>query len=239
MSDVGQRINVRGEEGLVEITSAYFKFAKDNTRTGHELRSLCIFLLAGIKTHKLETPVEILRGESPDFRFVVSGADVYLGLEHTRATVGKYKMDEKEFEEYPESSLMELPYYTLNGLLPNKSNIAMKMPGEELTSAGWGDYGMEKQWVEIIVHAIQKKTQVLNRTSFCRFAGDELIVEDDGPMSISYRFESAIDLLKKMPGELKLKDALTFDKIHIYSCDRLVYDVFGEGVVVDVPRMMR
>ncbi len=236
MSDVGQRINVRGEEDLVEITSAYFKFAKDNTRTGHELRSLCIFLLAGIKTHKLETPVEILRGESPDFRFVAPGAEAYLGLEHTRATVAKYKMDESE--RYPEGSVMVPAYYTVKESPPKRSGIAMKMPGEELTSAGWGDYGIEKQWVEIIVHAIQKKTQVLNRTSFCRFAGDELIVEDDGPMSISYRFESAIDMLRKIPGELKLKDALTFDKIHIYSCDRLVYDVFGEGVVVDVPRMM-
>lgn len=236
LSDGWQRITVKGEEDLGEITSAYLEFVKDNTGTGHELQSLCMFMLAGIKTHKIETPVEILKEQSPDFRFRKLGEEVYLGLEHTRATVAKYKMDESEFEKYPEGSLMELPYYTLNGSPAKRSNIALKKPGEELTSVGWGDYGIEKQWVEIIFDAIEKKTEALNKDSFAKFARNELLVEDDGPVSVFCRFDSTIRLLREKQPEHEFNQVLSYDKVHIYSCDKLIYDIFGEQIAVGIPK---
>ena len=214
----------------------HFTSERNNNTTAHELASFYIFLINSLKIQKLTFPVEIIKDESPDFRLSRINEEPYLGLEHTRATVEKYKMDESELENYPEGSLIELPYYTINNSPSKKSNVAIKKPGEPLTSPGYGDYGIEKQWTEIILHSLNKKTQLLNTKKFEKYERNELLIEDDSPAPIFGKYENGIKILKKTYSQMKINVLFTYDKVHIFSSNILIYDVFCETIIKDMSK---
>ena len=143
-SDTCKKITLNKKSDLNEIVKYVENFIpeKDDSKTAHESLSFYLFLIAAFKIQKLTFPVEILKvkNESPDFRLSRINEELYLGIEHTRATVEKYKMDESELAKYPEGTLIELPYYNVNASPPKKCNIALKKPGEPLTSSGYGNY---------------------------------------------------------------------------------------------------
>ena len=210
---------------------------KDDSKTAHESLSFYLFLIAAFKIQKLTFPVEILKveNESPDFRLSRINEEPYLGIEHTRATVEKYKMDESELAKYPEGTHLEVEYYSVNDSPPEKSNISIKKPGKPFKHPGYCDYGIEKQWTEIILHSLAKKTQGLNTKKFKKYKRNELLIEDDSPAPLLlYRLNDAIMILKKTQAQIKLKESLTYDKVHICSCHSLIYDVFGETNIVSV-----
>ncbi|MHC4648406.1 MAG: hypothetical protein ACYTBJ_23345 [Planctomycetota bacterium] len=237
-SDTCKRIVVRKHSDLNQIVEHVKNstFDKDNSTIAHECLSLYLFLIAAFKIEQLRLPIEISKDESPDFRLSQINQGPYLGLEHTRATEPKYKMDESEFGEYPEGSVMELPYYGSQVPPPKKSRVALKKPGEPLTSDGYGDDGREKQWTNMVLDAIKRKTQHLNADKFTKHARNELLVEDDGPADVSFRFDNAIKILKTTYVQVKMDGPLRFDKVHIYSDDRLVYDVFGQKREIPVSK---
>lgn len=239
-SDTCKKITLNKKSDLNEILKYVENFIpeKDDSKTTHESLSFYIFLIAAFKIKKVTFQVEILKveNESPDFRLSRINEEPYLGIEHTRATVEKYKMDESELAKCPEGSLIELPYYTVNNSPPKKSNIALKKPGEPLTSSGYGNYGVEKQWTEIILHSLKKKTQKLNEEKYKKYKRNELLIEDDSPTLVFHKFSNAIKILKKTYHQIKINEPLTYDKVHIFSDPILIYDVFGEKSVVDISK---
>jgi hypothetical protein len=199
----------------------------------HENYALCLFLIIGFIKSKLVLPIEFIKREAPDFLLTL-GDEQIIGLEHTIATTEKYKMDEKIFDTYPEGSLLELPYYSPNQKLPKKSRIAMRRPGEKLQSAGWGDYGMEKDWVLVISNNINQKTEVLNKKHYEKFPSNELIVEDESHVSSQKRLGKSISMLKENRLYLIREARLEFDKIHLVTEGHLIYDVFGEDLETSI-----
>lgn len=239
-SDTCKKITLSKESDLNDIAKyiKYFTFEKDNSTNAHECKSFYLFLIAAFKIQKIILPVEILKNDSPDFRLSRINEEPFLGLEHTRATVEKYKMDESELaKKYPEGSLMELPFYSTKSSPSKKSNIALKKPWEPLESSGYGNYGIEKQWTEIILHTLEKKTRKLNTERYKKYKRNELLIEDyDSPTCIFYRFDSAIKMLKNTYSQKTNNELLTYDKVHVYSCHRIIYDVFRETIIVDISK---
>ena len=237
-SNTCKKITLTKTSDLNEIIEylVHFTSERNDNTTVHEIVSFYLFLINSFKIQKLTFPIEIIKSESPDFRLSRINEDPYLGLEHTIATVEKYKMDESELENYPEGSLIELPYYTINNSPSKKSNIAIKKPGEPLTSPGHGDYGIEKQWTEIILHTLKKKTQLLNTKKFEKYERNELLIEDDSPASIFCKLENGIKILKKTYYQMKINESYTYNKAHIFSGNILIYDVFGETIIMDISK---
>jgi len=205
-----------------------------DTKEENELRSFCSFLIACLKNKKLCFPLDIYKGESPDFLLKIN-PKLIIGLEHTTATVEKYKMDVSESEKYPPGTLIELPYYSGNSSPPKKSSIAVKKPGEKLTHCGWGDDGIEKQWSDIILKTLIDKIELLNKLHFKKFSKNELLIDDDSPspVSITYRLQSSIDMLKNKYSAIKFEKFVLYDKYHILMGCNLIYDVFGKTIILE------
>ena len=95
-SDTCKKITLNKKSDLNEIIKYVENFIpeKDDSKTTHESLSFYIFLIAAFKIKKVTFQVEILKveNESPDFRLSRINEKPYLGIEHTRATVEKYKM---------------------------------------------------------------------------------------------------------------------------------------------------
>lgn len=217
-SDVGQIVDcVTGRTEIGRNTEAIEDFA------------FCLFLIVCVVKSKIGLPIKVLRSQSPDFLLCYGPEQKLLGLEHTRSTTEKYAMDVKVFEQYPEGSLLELPYYSPNRKLPRKSRIAMRRPGEKLTSDGWGDYGMEHDCAQMIAEAIRKKTEKLNDANFERFPSNELIVQDVSHVSVLKRLDKTIELLREKHTSSYREFRTGFDKIHLITEHTFVYDVFKDS----------
>ena len=196
--------------------------------------AVCLFLIVCFAKSKMGLPIKVLRRQSPDFLLCYGAEQKLLGLEHTRATTEKYAMDMKGFEQYPEGSLLELPPYDPNEKLPKKSRIAMRKPGEKLISPGWGDYGMERAWIPVMSSCIEHKTEVLNKEHYEKFPSNDLIVEDESHVSVGKRLHQSISMLREKHLHAPVGGQCAFDKVHVVTEGRLVYDVFGEALETSI-----
>lgn len=239
-SDSCKKITIANNRDLDEIKNFLQKFTfKDNDkRSVHEFYCCYVFLVVTLKIKTITFPIVIsyCKHKSPDFRLCGEDEKPYLGLEHTTATLEKYKMDETELDKCSEDSLMDLAYYQPGNTPPKKSCIAIKKKSEKLTHPGLGDGEIEKQQAEIILDSIKKKMCLLNKDHYAKYESNELIIEDDTPTSIFGRIHKAITILKTHKQILFSKFPLNYNKIHIYSEYELFYDVFGETNKVDVSK---
>ena len=184
---------------------------------------------------KSHLPFDLYGGESPDFILLDVNTELAIGLEHTKATVEKFKMDESEAKKYPPGSLIELPHYSVKSSPPKKSSEAIKKPGEKLTHSGWGDYGIEKQWSDIVLKTMTDKIELLNKPHFKKCSKNTLLIDDDSPspVSIDYRLKSSLDMLKSKYFARKFGKSVLYDKYHILMGCNLIYDVFGEAIIIE------
>lgn len=188
-----------------------------------------------MKIKKLHLPFDLYVGESPDFILLDVNTELAMGLEHTKATVEKFKMDEHEAKEYPPGSLIELPYYSVKSSPPKKSSEAIKKPGEKLTHCGWGDNGIEKQWSDIVLKTMTDKIELLNKPHFKKFSKNFLLIDDDSPspVSIDYRLKSSLDTLKRKYFASKFGKSVLYDNYHILMGCNLIYDALGEAIIIE------
>lgn len=209
----------------------------------HEAHSLSLFLVAGILTSKLSLPIKVTRGkkgDSPDFVLEIGADGLWVGIEHTRATTEKYESDLDFLDKnYPEGSILEADYYSPKRSLPKKSKKAMRKPGEPLTGEGWGDFGMEEDWVNAVLEAIKKKLDKLNRPP-CVLERNELLVEDVSHVwffsVIKGKLDTAIGMLRKNQTSLESGFKIVFQKIHIITGPYLIYDVFGQVLTTNIEK---
>jgi hypothetical protein len=236
-SDKCKKITLTKESDLEEIINYLkdFTFEKNDDVTVHEFFSLYIFLIASFKISKINLPVEVLKDESPEFRLSRISKAPYLGLEHTRATIEKYKMDMSELQKYPPGTVVETSFYSPTKKLPKKSSVGIKEPGQALNGSGYGDNQVEEEWSDIMLDSIERKTQLLNQKHFEKYRTNELLIEDDSPVDFFVDINEGIKILRGKYYETKFKEPLRYDRIHVISKRNvLIYDVFGETIKVDV-----
>jgi len=227
VSEIGQLVKyVTGEHKVPQRTEEHEEFA------------LCLFLIAGFLESKLLLPINVVRREAPDFRLTFGDERTrsVIGLEHTMGTTEKYRMDQKIFDEYPQGSLLELPEYSPHRRLPKKSRRAMRRRGEKLQSDGWGDYGMEKDWAQVMSETIKKKNLLLKKRHYEKFRSNELIIEDTSHVSSFKRLPESIALLAQKCSHERAGECASFDKVHIITEGILIYDLFGEVLETSIRR---
>lgn len=234
-----KEIIIRKESNLKEIIEFVingFTPTINNDKTIHENFTLYIFLIAIYKLSKLDFPIRILNREHPDF-FIKIGKNEDIGLEHTIATIEQYKIALSEFKKYPQGSFIQPTFYSPTKKLPKKkSDIGIKKPGEEITGYGYNGYQIENEWAVTILNAIQKKTNLLNNEHFKKFETNELIIQDHSPISGFNILDKSIEMLKKSYLQITFSKSLKFDKVHIFSGNNLIYDVFGKIEIVNMSK---
>ena len=60
------------------------------------------------------------------------------------------------------------------------------------------------------------------------------LIEDDSPsrVSVDHRLKSSLDMLKSKYFANKLGKSVLYDKYHIRTGCNLIYDVFGEAIII-------
>ncbi len=214
------------KQALVSLGGAY-----DGQTAQNEALTFCHFLLYANQIGKIPLPIEIERSERPDFRVAMVGQTPFWGIEHTRATIERFAQDCRELEKWPDGTLIEAPYYSVNGSTVGYCE-AMRLPGEKLRHPGYGDNGIETQWTDIILHTIEKKSA--RQRDWTTFWQNDLLMHYVGPAPIFMRFDSGVAMLKQKYMERSCELGC-FQRVHILigSGNLFIWDAFGETIKVD------
>lgn len=215
-----------------------FSLKDFDCKSDHEILSVCIYFIGLYKISKLSTPIFVLKREAPDYQISLIKNKAILGIEHSRATIEEYLIAEKELNNRPNGSMIELCHYSPFRKLPKKKSfIGIKDPGEELNGLGWRGNLMEMEWAEIIYNTLIEKSKLLNKEHFHKFQYNELIIEDCSHVELFRELDIGIKYLQKLYNKTNWDIYnYKFDKVHIFSCNDFVYDVFKENIKVDMQK---
>jgi len=209
-----------------------FRFADSDNSNVHEIFSIYIYLVGLYKMAILKYPFKILKQEHPDF--IVNSE---IGIEHSQSTIGQYKIAYKELKKHPKGSSIELPFYSPFNPLSNKeADVGIIQPGQSLKSEGWTGYEVEEQWSEIILKTIKEKVSLLNKNHFLKQNQNELFIEDDSPIDWIKDENKAIEILKQKYETTNFNCPIMFNKIHIFSNENLIFDIFGKCTILNMKK---
>lgn len=104
---------------------------------------------------------------------------------------------------------------------------ALVKHGEELSGEGWNGNSVEKEWSNVILSAIDKKTQILNGPHFKAADRYELLIYDNSYVGMMLHIKDALPLLKNaIHKEFNLKSfGRNFHCISAIHKNQLLYDV--------------
>lgn len=233
-------LRIFGKNNLNDIFSFLrdFSYRKCDNKDAHETLCILLYIISLHKISRLKYPLTIEKHESPDFLVFYNGDTEAVGIEHSQATLGQFKIAEKEFRKRPDGSIMEPLFYSpFRELSKTDINIGIRSPDEELKGAGSAGHNIEIEWIEVIRRSISNKIKLLNQEHFRTFPENELIIEDQSPTKIAVEYDVAFDMLANLKNELgKESYKLSFDKIHVLTCNTFVYDFFNENIAIDVSK---
>lgn len=80
-----------------------------------------------------------------------------------------------------------------------------------------------------------QESVLLNKPHFKKCSKNDLLIEDDSPsrISIDHRLKSSLDMLKDKYFASKFEKPALYDKYHILAGCNLIYDVFGEAIIIE------
>ena len=226
---------LKDTDSINEIREYLFNLIlKDDDTNSHEIFSLSLFIMALFKLNKINFPVEIEKRQSPDFFYRDNSVEI--GIEHTRATIGQYKIALKELKKKPIGSTLELSFYSPFKKLSNKnSDIGIRVPSEDLNGIGWYGDLAEIEWSEIFSRIIKSKTMLLNTVNFQKYKLNDLIIEDETPVDFIINLEKGIKFLNNLISEFyQGNDFLHFDRIHIFSVNNFIFDVLNKKIIINL-----
>lgn len=195
----------------------------------------------------LKFPFSVRKEESPDF--ILSNNETITALEVTEATTESFQKAQTKQETEPEGTWLELnPSFNLESSEKRDKKVqwkaigeAMRKRGEKLRGEGWlGDSG-KKEWVEIILSAIKKKTEKLNQPRFKNADRYELLIYDGSHVgSIMLDVGKAVPLLKKAVNEKLdlISSKRNFHFISIIRGNQLLYDITNEYLIIEKQNLL-
>lgn len=205
------------------------------TSDHNERYSLKIYLIRLSYNKLLRFSLRIRKREAPDF-LIFNDDETTTALEETTATIGDFEQAQTELEKSPEGTMLESGLFKLeqSPLPKGKYKEALRKPGEKLVGDGWDGNSLEREWADIILRAIDKKTKSLNGLHFKTADRDELLIYYNGPAA-GIDIKDALPLLKQdIYEKLNLKSFKRhFHCISVIHNNQLLYDVANIGLVLE------
>ena len=195
------------------------------TSDHRERYPLKIYLMRLSQSGLLKFPLRIEKEEAPDF--LVSCGGTMMALEVTEAATESYQRAMTELEKSPGTMLKSLHSFNLG-------ESSLRKPGEELTEKWWIGDSVEREWVNIILNAIGKKTEKLNQPHFKIADRYELLLYDNSHVACMLHTEDVLPLLKKAICEKvgSKSSKRNFHSISVIHSEQLLYDIAGKGLVL-------
>jgi hypothetical protein len=233
------RIEISCEQNLLYFAEyiVHTNLGKSSDSRIHENYSICLYLLAFYMSNKIYYPtiIEILgNNDPPDFIITMSNPPVKTGIEHTRATNESYIIAKKEMDQRRDISLLESSFYMFKNALPkNRAFAGLKTESDGLTGEPlFGDAHITN-WVDFVIEAYLKKS-IAQRDVCNNFEKYELLVEMEIANLIGDDHSKALKLLKYRIESWDIP--ATYQKLHIYSQNRVIIDALGNGEIIELSK---
>ena len=216
---------------LYKIDCSVPRRTQGRTSTHRERHSLKIYLIQLSQNKLLRFPLRIKKDEAPDF-FILNPDATTTALEQTGAAVEDHQQAMTELEKTPEGTAE-----VLECVPKGAYKEALRKHGEELSGEGWDGNSMEKEWIDVILSAIDKKTESLNGPHFKIADRYELLIYDDSHVVGMVHIEDALPLLKKAIHEKSNLKSFerNFHSISVIHRSQLLYDVANVGEETSFP----
>jgi len=232
----GNKIKFENTSDLIEKLSKINSSAPGRIqgRKSHHREKFCIkfYLLTLSQNNLLRFPMSVTKSESPDF-FILSNGET-TALEVTEASTEDYQRAMTELEKCPDGTLLESHSIFNHGMDSQKGEYkkALRTPGKKLNGEGWVGDSVEKEWIDIILNAIDKKISDLNKPNFQTASRYELLVYDNSHVAEMVHLKAAIPLLKNAIFEkFGLISKRNFRSISVIHSDELLYDVMNSCTI--------
>ena len=206
----------------------------------HENYSICLFMLALYRAGNIVYPtvIEILgHRDPPDFIIHVSTPPVLIGIEHTTATLGSFKVAMKEMEQNCDIRWLESSLYTFKNPLPVKRSFSGLISNDDsLTRPPLYGNAHLKNWVDFVFAAYKIKSQRSSKPNKNQFESYELLVEVSIPNRIGVKHDQALIMLKDKVGKESANIPTIYHKLHIFSQGRVIIDALGKSEIIELSK---
>ncbi len=237
-----KRININNARDFVFCAQyiAHTNLSDTSSSEIHENYSICMFMLASYKTGNIVYPtiIEPLgHNDPPDFILHVSTPPVLIGVEHTMATSESYKVAKKEMQQNNNISWLESSYYTFKKALPARRAFSgLKRNDESLTGPPLFGKAHLKNWVDFVFECYKTKSERSPKPLEKNFDSYELLVEVEIANMIGDQHDEALIMLKDIVGKESGNIPVIYDKLHIFSQDRVIIDTLGETEIIKLSK---
>lgn len=180
MARLPDRTNVFAAENSKQLQNAIGDLAievpprgEGRTTADCEQWQIHRLLQALFVTGKLQPPVALRKGESPDF--LLNHATELVGIETTEAINPDYVRATMHPNARNRGSVIDPSLYPWGTAGRPRGQIADEAGRLELTGDGWVGCGVEQEFVESVLDVVRKKTVKL-RSHYERFHSDNLLI---------------------------------------------------------------
>lgn len=195
---------------LAEIDISVPPRGPARTAAHRERWTICRLLATLADNGELEYPLSLEKRERPDFKLTLGRMTV--GVEITEAT-------SQQFEKA--RTLADGPFFYPSHFRPGGRNFSKDelrglVGADAPAGPGWGAKGAEKDWVNFISKALQRKLSKLSDEGFDKFDRNWLSIYDNSPKPMRMDYEIALEFLGQNVAAHFGKD-VHFDNIIIES----------------------
>jgi hypothetical protein len=192
-------------------------------RRAHHRERYCLvrYLSTLARSSLLEFPLRVRKWESPDFILVLPDGTV-TGIEITEAGSESSQRAATRLEKNPGGAFLE-------------GEDGIRLPGEELRELpSFGDEP-ERELTSILLDAVDKKLEALNRGHYEKVDRYELLIYDNSHLVLLARLGTVARLLKPALTECLQRRgaALAFNSISVVRDSELLYDCTGAATVFE------
>jgi hypothetical protein len=197
----------------------------------HELFSFYICVCFQLKNSLLIYPINSEKSESPDF-ILTTNDKSKIGVEVTELSPQSLKEAEASLAKMPLGSFIDMTKCSKDKKLREIKEKVLHSPNERLESAGLGDDGFNKLYLQYLIERLNKKLIKLNKENYQIFQSNQIIIDD----TVGLPINSFVDLINELRMSFN-NDCYTrrFDGVHIISRfnGKYLNDIFGHLELVN------
>ena len=156
-------------------------------------------LLASLPSDYIFYPVNLTHQERPDFFLQMANLDV--GIEHVEA-VPENHVRASIFRQKGDGPQVHLLEKHLPGELRRSKNAILNDIIRDKASPPWVGNEVEVEWARVMLHFIDSKVQIINKSGFTKFEENWLLIYNNWPLPRVHHEEACLLLTDSFPNKV-------------------------------------
>ena len=244
LTKVGDMMFVPDIKALSNIAFTVPSRSKGRSTYHTERYGITQYLKALAKYGMINFPLTIEKAEAPDF--MILGPAEKFGVEFTEASTEAFQCAmTKQSMIADQASFLDVSMFKLSEGVTTRDITRsfggkgekrfFLTPNDKMRGAGWVNDEPEKEWAKVVVDAIYKKTEVLNKPHFQSKIKLELLIYDNTHVSI---FIKPPEGLKYIEDELAKRNFSSsfprvYDRISVIFGKMILFDIANTKEIID------